>query len=279
MECKQSQEYMSAYLDGELGPSESAQLSAHLEECRQCRSMQDELRALRALVAGGATRYAAPEHLKHRIRAAIKTEQQREAATRAPVRAGARERAGGFTRWPWAWINLGLTGLSTAAFAVTLTLYLQQPSGEDQLEQELVASHFRALMPDHLSDVVSTDQHTVKPWFAGKLDYSPPVYDLAQQGFPLIGGRLDYVNHRPVAAMAYQHRKHILNLYVWPVGGKSAQATTTSTPRATSHQGFQMVRWRQGDMEFSAISDVNGQDLAEFARLLRDHGAATTSAP
>ena len=259
MDCKQSQEYMSAYLDGELGPSESAQLSAHLEGCRQCRSMQEELQALRALVGRDATHHQAPEYLRHRIRAAIKTEQQR-APGRAPVRAG------GMRRWPWAWINLGLTGLSTAAFAITLNMYWSQPSAEDQLDQELVASHYRALMPDHLSDVVSTDQHTVKPWFAGKLDYSPPVFDFVPQGFVLLGGRLDYVNHRPVAAMAYQRRKHIINLYVWPAAG-SAKPEAAHT---ASRQGFQLLRWRQGEMEYSLISDVNAGDLAEFAHLLRD---------
>ena len=264
MDCKQSQEYMSAYLDGELGPSESAQLSAHLEGCRQCRTMQEELHALRALVGHEATRHRAPEYLRHRIRAAIKTEQQRSAI-------GKPTRSGGIKRWPWAWINLGLAGLSTAAFALTLNLYWSQPSAEDQLDQELVASHYRALMPDHLSDVVSTDQHTVKPWFTGKLDYSPPVYDLAQQGYPLLGGRLDYVNHRPVAAMAYGHRKHIINLYVWPI---AAEGKAGAVARHTaSSQAYQLLRWRQGEMEFSAISDVNGQDLAEFARLLQSRGA------
>ena len=265
MDCKQSQQWISANLDAELGPSEAAQLSAHLEHCSQCRAMQEQLRALQALVSSDATSHTAPDYLRQRIHSAIKTEQQQQRATTrrpSPVT--------GISRWPWAWINLGLAGLSTAAFVLTLNLYWRQPSAEEQLEQELVASHYRALMPDHLADVVSTDQHTVKPWFTGKLDYSPPVFDLAGQGFALLGGRLDYVNHRPVAALAYQHRKHILNLYVWP----AAPGSKPSAPRAASRQGFQLLRWHQGEMEFSAISDVNAQDLAEFAGLLQQKEAA-----
>jgi anti-sigma factor RsiW len=172
--------------------------------------------------------------------------------------------------WRRNWFSIGAAGLSTAAFAVTLALYLQQPSRGEQLDQELVASHVRSLMPDHLADVASTDQHTVKPWFAGKLDFSPPVVDLAPQGYALIGGRLDYLNQRPVAAMVYQHRKHILNLYVWPA------AAVDAAPRASSRQGYQLLRWRQDGMQYSAVSDMNAGDLGEFARDLRDRVAASS---
>ena len=258
MDCKQSQESLSAYVDAELDAASAMQLALHVEDCPACRAALQELQSLRLQVARQATRYAAPEHLKHRIRTAL--------AAEAPLRSGSsRPAPRRASRWNWAWINLGLAGLSTTAFAVTLALYLGQPSGNELLEQELVASHFRALMPDHLADVASTDQHTVKPWFAGKLDYSPPVYDLAQQGYALIGGRLDYLNHRTVAAMAYQHRKHIINLYVWP----AREGAGSTAPHTSSRQGFQLLRWRLGGMEYSAISDLNGQELAEFGRLLR----------
>jgi anti-sigma factor RsiW len=245
---------MSEYLDAEQNSAERQQLQSHLDSCEQCRGALDELRTLQGRVAQSAKRHAAPPHLKHRIHAALKAEQ-----------AATRKRTPKPRSWPWAWINLGLAGASTAAFAVTLALYLGQPSSSELREQELVASHFRSLMPDHLADVASTDQHTVKPWFTGKLDYSPPVYDLAQQGHPLIGGRLDYLNRRPVAALAYRHRLHIINLYVWPDASQHDTA-----PHVSSRQGFQMVRWSQNGMQFAAISDISAQDLVEFKRQIHD---------
>lgn len=251
MECKHSQDWMSAYLDGELDASATLQLEMHLAACNQCEAALAQLQALRVAIASQGTRHAAPAHLKHRIGAAIR-EQSPPRRARAPL-------AGRL-----AWFSAGAAGLSTAAFAVTLALYLQQPSRGEQLDQELVASHFRSLLPNHLADVASSDQHTVKPWFAGKLDYSPPVIDLAPQGYALIGGRLDYLNRRTVAAMVYQHRKHILNLYVWPAAGGDA------APRADSRQGFQLLRWRQGGMQYSAVSDMNAEELGEFSRDLRD---------
>ncbi len=258
MDCTQAQELLPAYADGELDAATALQLERHLAGCAQCSAALATTRALSGAIAQHATRHKAPEYLKHRIHAALLAEQPlRRRSARA---------------WPWAWINLGAAGTATAAFAVTLSLYLAQPSASERLDQDLVASHFRSLMPDHLADVASTDQHTVKPWFAGKLDFSPPVYDLVQQGFPLIGGRLDYLEQRPVAALVYQHRKHIINLYVWPQrDGRDAQ------PRAASRQGFQLLRWNQGGMEFSAVSDMNGQELAEFSQLLRAKAGGATA--
>ena len=263
MDCKHSREMMSAYLDAELGAADLRRIEDHLASCAACRAALAELRALRDKIAAQATRHAAPEYLKHRIHAALRAERPRQTAA-----AGQRSRRA----WPWAWINLGLAGAATAAFAVTLALYLGQPSANELMEQELVASHFRALMPDHLADVASTDQHTVKPWFAGKLDFSPPVYDLAAQGYALVGGRLDYLQRRPVAALAYRHRQHIMNLYVWPDA-----AGRDSAPRAATRQGFHLLRWSQDGMRYSAVSDMNPQDLAEFARQLHDKVAQSAA--
>lgn len=253
MESKHSQEKLSAYLDAELDAADRAQVEAHLSGCGECAETLAQLQALGGRLADEAQRHAAPEYLKHRIHTALRAESAHQPAGRASPRA-----------WPWAWINLGLAGAMAAALAVTLTLYLGQPRADDRLEQELVASHFRSLMPDHLADVASTDQHTVKPWFAGKLDYSPPVYDLAAQGYALIGGRLDYLQQRPVAALAYRHRLHIVNLYIWPDAAGHAGA-----PQAGTRQGFHLLRWSQDGMRYSAVSDINPQDLARFAALLR----------
>ncbi|MBA5689645.1 anti-sigma factor family protein [Rugamonas apoptosis] len=278
MECTQSQHWMHAWLDGELDPPGALQLESHLAGCAACRAALAQLTELRGAVAQQATRHTAPPQLRLRLKAALQQEQEKELAmelerTQTPRQRkepSSPRRASIFPRWPWAWINLGAAAVSTAAFAVTLALYLAQPSPVDQLDQELVASHFRSLMPDHLTDVASTDQHTVKPWFAGKLDFAPPVTDLAPQGYALIGGRLDYIGQRPVAALAYRHRKHLLNLYVWPTATAHASAQ-----QASARQGYQLLRWSQGGMQYAAISDMAGPDLAQFAQLFN---AAVTPA-
>jgi anti-sigma factor RsiW len=220
------------------------------------------------LVKTHATRHAAPAHLRNAIGAALRG--QAAPTPEQPVQPDSRVTRlhKRLDRLRWAWINLGLAGAGIAAFLVTLHLYLAQPSRQDRLEQEIVASHFRSLMPDHLADVASSDRHTVKPWFAGKLDYSPPVVDLAARGFPLLGGRLDYIGQRPVAALAYGRRKHLINVYVWPEAGQG-----DAPPLATARQGFHLLGWRQDGMRFMAVSDMNAAELAEFGTLLRTQAA------
>ena len=138
-------------------------------------------------------------------------------------------------------------------------------SADAFLTQELVASHVRSqMLPSHRFDVASSDPHTVKPWFEGKLDFSPPVKDLAGQGFPLVGGRLDYLHNRPVAALVYQRRKHSINLFIWPSSPGDEAAPTKAT-----RQGFHMIRWTSSGMTFWAVSDLNEGELQEFVRLIQ----------
>jgi anti-sigma factor RsiW len=137
------------------------------------------------------------------------------------------------------------------------------PSATESLQQDVVASHVRSLQMEHITDVASSDQHTVKPWFLGKLDYSPPVEDFAAEGFPLIGGRLDYVSHRVAAALVYRHAQHPINLFILP----SREAE--SAPRASADSGYNVLHWTKDGMTFWAISDLNAAELGDFAKLLR----------
>jgi anti-sigma factor RsiW len=249
MECQVSQKVMSAYVDDELDCSSMAQVAAHLAVCPVCTNACEHLLGFRRAIKTRGTRYSAPGHLTQRIKNLLLEEKRR---------------AGRRPRIPSTCINFGIATAASMAIAFTLMLYSAVPSKTQRIEHEIVASHFRSLLPDHLADVASSDWHTVKPWFAGKLDFSPPVHDLAQEGVALIGGRLDYIDERPVAAMAYRRLQHVLNVYVWP-----DKSHSMGPMQVTSEQGYQLIHWTQSDMNYWVISDMDAQELVGFARLLR----------
>jgi anti-sigma factor RsiW len=253
MDCKQARELLPAHLDKELGVSESLALEQHLQSCAQCQAELSQQVALSSAVKKQASYFAAPAGLADRIQAAL---------PRAPQPARAAK-----TRH-WTWWNTGFGIAFALLVASNISLYRALPSADEQLAQAAIGSHVRSLMGSHTTDVASSDQHTVKPWFNGKLDFSPPVIDLTAQGFSLTGGRLDYLDNRAVAALVYRHRQHIINLYVWPAANDRDSAAQT-----LSHQGYNLVHWRRAGMTFWAVSDLAGQELGQFARLLSEASA------
>ena len=255
MNCELTQRYVPGYLDGELDLVRTIEMESHLKGCPACAQELETLKALRAALQRSSLAYAAPSALRDRIQTSL----------RASSMADVQERK---LTWP----SLNIWQLA-GAFALLvlisitgwqLTARLRAPSGDQQLAAEVLASHVRSLEANHLMDVASTDQHTVKPWFDGKLDFSPPVEDLASDGFPLVGGRLDYLEGREVAALVYQRRKHFINVFVWPDA-----SGTNSTKPIESRQGYNIMKWSRGGFQFWAISDVSAPDLTEFIRLLQ----------
>ena len=237
-----------AELDGELDAAQAAALEAHRTDCPICRAAQAELMRARGLMRGDLYE-PMPDDVRTRVMARL-----RQVAP-PPAPAPRRRRNWDWLRGPSIGFGLG------AACAAAISLLVVLPERNDLIDQ-VVADHIRALQPGHLEDVVSTDQHTVKPWFDGRIDFAPPVRDFAAEGFPLRGGRLDYLGGRPVAALVYQRDKHIIDLYVWPASGAGPHLAGDTTI-----QGYNVVHWAAGGMNFWTVSDVERSQLDDFAAL------------
>lgn len=246
MTCDSAHELIQPFLDQELDPAQKSEIEAHLRSCVACAEFHHELTELRNTIRAGAPYYRAPQGLGGRVRKALRQEAR-----------GALQHQ----RGPWAWIAAAAS-LGFAAAMVWGIVMLRSTALPPALAQEIVSSHVRSLMPGHLLDVPSTDRHTVKPWFNGRLDFSPRVVDLTDEGFPLTGGRLDYLDNRPVAALVYQRRKHIINLFVWPSADASNDRSSLS-----ARNGFTIVHWREQGLGYWAVSDLSGDELRKFARL------------
>ena len=259
MSCKLTQRFVPGYLDGELDLSRTIEMETHLQVCAECARELERLQALRAALQRGSLAYAAPAALRERIQSSLR------ASSGADVQESKIKWSSlNFWQLAGAFALLALISISSWQW----TARLRATSSDQRLAAEVLTGHVRSLEANHLMDVVSTDQHTVKPWFDGKLDFSPPVEDLASEGFPLVGGRLDYLEGRQVAALVYQRRKHFINVFVWPDAAGSS-STQTIEPR----QGYNMMRWSRGGFQFWVVSDVSASDLAEFVRLLETRTA------
>jgi anti-sigma factor RsiW len=241
MTCDEAEILLHALIDGELDAGHALEVEAHIADCPACSAEFVAYRRMSRVIAGADLRYTAPPALRRRIEAALPQPRQQAPNRRSVLR--------GFA-----------LGSAVSAIAATgLFAIVLRSDDEQRIESEVVSAHLRSLQAGHLIDVVSTDQHTVKPWFNGKLDVSPPVIDLTAQGFTLIGGRLDYVDARAIGAVVYKRRAHVINLFV---------AQTASTERKAAKietiQGFNIRSWSDRGLNYWAVSDVGADELAEF---------------
>src|SRR5438128_6161448 len=229
MSCQELQTMRDASLDGELDLVRSLEIEKHLRECAACARAYDELHSLQSAMRSDALRFPLPPGLERRVRAGVRS----ESGAASPL-----------FRWRWL-----IPSVSFAVLVIIVAgLFITRTSTDDLVASEVVAGHVRSLMAGHLMDVQSTDQHTVKPWFDGKLDFIPPVSDYSEQGFPLVGGRLDVVDGHNTAALVYSRRKHFINLFVWPYREKEFNPDNSG-----SRQGYNWVSWQSGEMRFCLI--------------------------
>jgi anti-sigma factor RsiW len=257
MRCHDCREALDAYIDHELLPEEADAVRDHLAGCDVCETEHDVTVALSRRIREGLDRTPAPDVLKARIRSALaQAAPMEDVGAPVPVRRAS----------PWEGRGrLLAAGVAIALISVGATLAVaRRPAPSTQVADQVLSSHIRSLMPGHLTDVASTDLHNVKPWFNGRLDLSPTVPRLDSAGFPLVGGRLDYVAGRSVAAIVYMRRQHIINVFSWSVDGTSAGAPSLSTEK-----GYHLVRWDDGGAEFWAVSDLSVPELQLFVSLFR----------
>ena len=268
MNCKDVIDLVDAYVDRELDPITNKNIERHLRECGDCGRVFKDHQALVGAIGAAAPYHKPPADLRERIQASLRDEMAESALKTVPEDQPERTRKR--QPWwalpfepPWNWLGLAAAALVAALVVWSLETGSRRAGSEPLLATQLIASHVRSLMVDHLTDVASTDQHTVKPWFEGKLDFAPSVANPASDGFPLVGGRLDYLDNRPVAALVYQRRKHFINVFIWPL-----QTGESRTTEATTRQGYQLLHWVDGDLNYWAVSDINDRELAALKELI-----------
>ncbi len=251
MACNDNQRLLHAYLDGELDLVRSIEFEDHLKSCPDCSRDFADQQALRKSLHTANLYQRAPENLKAKIRTQLPRQMQPQSVSTG-------------RRTAIEWLAVAAAIIVAIVLGAKVIPSVGSREQTDLLAEQITANHIRSLQPGHLFDVESTDQHTVKPWFDGKLDFAPPVTDLADKGFPLVGGRLDYLDHRDVAALVYQRQKHFINVFIWPSESKTTRVTEVQTIR-----GYNLVFWRQNGMNFCAASDLNTAELEKFAQLLQ----------
>jgi anti-sigma factor RsiW len=236
--CENRQAMLNSLLDGELDSLNTAAAETHLASCQECRAELERLESVRQALVQPGTRHAAPDGLRTRIDRSIRQPGRARPATILP-----------------SWLAPGLAGALAASLAFLLVLPSTRHSN---LDDELLASHIRSLQVEHLTDIRTSEQHQVRPWFNGKIDFAPPVPELSRYGFPLAGGRLDYVHGRTVPAIVYKRRLHTINLFVWP--------SRETGDRRAQKDGYSLDAWSRNGLRFTAVSDIAPADLEAFRK-------------
>jgi anti-sigma factor RsiW len=269
MDCRDTRGRLGAYLDGELPAAERSTLEDHVAGCAVCAAALRRDEQVATALRDGLPFFAAPETLRRTVMNDLRraAELDREAARWRQRRMA----------YPLALAASLLLGVALGTGGTFLAVDTESGGVEvaagDAVVRDVVSAHVRGLMPGHLTDVASTDRHTVKPWFAGRIDFSPPVVDLEKDGFPLIGGRLDYIEQRTAAVLAYRRNGHIIQLFVVPTTGADV------AQKLVTRQGYNICHWARGGMSFWAVSDASADELERFERLLRTAAGAQQSLP
>jgi anti-sigma factor RsiW len=247
MNCDECKPLLDAYADGELDLVRHIELEAHLKACPACMRRSEEISARRTKIRDSLPRFSASQQLREKIRSSLRAEAQKS-AHHSPL------------RFPLALQGWNLAGLAASVAVALLAGYSWggYRARSSSMAEEAISEHMRSLQANHLMDVISTDRHTVKPWFSGKLDFSPPVSDLADIGFPLAGGRLDQIDGHTAAALVFRRRLHAINVFVWPADG------TIHPPSNASKSGFSAQGWTQDGLNFLAVSEIPATDLEQF---------------
>jgi anti-sigma factor RsiW len=246
-----------AYFDAEVDAVSASDIERHIEHCEECRALLQDLEQVRTVLRRDSAYVRTPPALRSKIMRALDQEKPAD----APVAAG-RERVSPAWRIRPFWAG-ALGGVGGTAIAATFAFMLLVPRLTNPLLDGLVSAHVRSLMPSHLIDVVSTDKHTVKPWFAGHADVSPVVADFEAQGYRLVGGRVDYLEHQRSAVVVYQHGAHVINVFSWAGRERALPADLTRS-------GYHLAFWQAGDLEYCAVSDTGWDELLGLVRLLKE---------
>ncbi len=245
MNHSEARELIQPYADGELDVSNARAVEQHLQTCNDCRLAERNIRALRSVLRSEAVAFRAPNRLLRNVRRAVRRESRRDR---------------GSLSWSLQWMS---AAAACALMLAGLFLFQSARSSRSAIVDEVIANHVRSLLATHLVDVPSSDQHTVKPWFNSKIDFAPDVHDFAAEGFPLAGGRLDYLDGKTVAALVYHRDRHIINLLLSPTTNHDAGIATFN------RRGYNLTNWTRGGIEYWAVSDLNAEDLGRFSSLVR----------
>ena len=239
MSHQETQERIHPYVDGELDIVNAREVELHLSACEECRRLEQRIRALSGALAASAPAYRAPAGLRKNVLAALRREAK-------PARQN--------------WWLVFATGAACALLLLVFAISQMTRAPHNAIADEVVANHVRSLLATHLVDIASSNQHAVKPWFDGKVDFAPEVRDLAGNGFPLVGGRLDYLNGKTVVALVYERNNHPINLFIVP-----ASTNRASEPSVLTRRGYNLIHWTRGEMDYWAVSDLNAEELRQFA--------------